>query len=78
MLHNNTEVKLGKLSKTRKTDFLIKTKLEKQDEEVVGCECLNIMKKIALFFEEFSGQLKGCVIPDEIFRLFWKSALLDL
>ena len=36
MLHNNTEVKLGKLSKTRKTDLLIK-KLEKQDKDVVGC-----------------------------------------
>ena len=37
MLHNNTEVKLTKVCKTRKTDLLIKTKLEKQDKEVVGC-----------------------------------------
>ena len=37
MLHNNTEVKLGELSKTRKTDFVIITKLEKQAQEVVGC-----------------------------------------
>ena len=46
MLHNNTEVKLGKLSKTRKTDFLIKTKLEKQDEEVVGCVKFTIFKQV--------------------------------
>ena len=25
-------------------------------------------KKYALFFEEFSGQLKGCVILDKMFR----------
>ena len=37
MLHNNTEVKLTKVCKTRKTDLLIKTKLEKQVKEVVGC-----------------------------------------
>ena len=44
MPNNNTEIKLGKLSKTRKTDFLIKTKLEKQDEEVVGCVNFTIFK----------------------------------
>ena len=31
MLHNDTKVKLNTVSKTRKTDLLIKTKLEKQD-----------------------------------------------
>ena len=31
MAHNNTEVRIGKLGKTRKTDCLIKTKLEKQE-----------------------------------------------
>ena len=37
MLHNNTEVKLTKLSNTKNPDLLIKTKLEKQDKEVLGC-----------------------------------------